>query len=677
MKSPLVPTDLFALITAGDPQLAPDHRVYFRRSIADRTADATQSAIWRVDPTGEIAAFTSGHNDRLPRLSPDGTQLAFVGDRAEATRIYLIATAGGEAAPIGAGYVKITALSWSPDGRHLAFVASTTHDAATARIFHDGPSGARHIRALPFKSDFDGLLDGTRRHLFVFDVAARTSRQVTHGDFDVNAPAWSPDGAKIAFSTSIGLPEWSFGSDIAIVDVASGTLTALTHGEGQASSPAWSHDGTSIAYIGQRHGDDSGGRFNDELLLVDAVGGPIRSLSAALDRTIGDAIICDLRSGFAGSPPTWTHDDAEILVAVSDEGSCGIRAFARADGACRIVAAGERDIFAFSYRSGAIAFAFSTPEVPNDFALLDTHGVETPLTALNAHWLADKIVVRPERYRPVAADGTVLDAWLLVPPEAPLPAPLVLQVHGGPHVAYGHSFFFEFQVLVGTGCAVAYGNPRGGQSYGQRYADAITGDWGGIDAADVHHILDGALATGSFDRARVGVAGGSYGGFMTTWLLGHSDRFAAGVSMRAVNDFVSEVGASDIGWFLERELAAPANLADRGRTLFDASPMRAAPQIDVPLLVEHSERDYRCPIDQGEQLFTLLRRLGKKQVEFVRFTGDGHELSRGGKPRNRILRLRAIAHWFGRYLRPAGVLRVDDYAGSLFTALPGEDQLDS
>ena len=161
---------------------------------------------------------------------------------------------------------------------------------------------------------------------------------------------------------------------------------------------------------------------------------------------------------------------------------------------------------------------------------------------------------------------------------------------------------------------------------------------------------------------------------MTTWLLGHSDRFAAGVSMRAVNDFVSEVGASDIGWFLERELRTPPNLGDRGQALFDASPMRAVPQIDAPLLVEHSERDYRCPIDQGEQLFTLLRRLGKKKVEFVRFTGDGHELSRGGKPRNRILRLRAIAHWFIRHLRPAGIAPAPDEAGALFAPLPYEDE---
>ncbi|HZW54256.1 MAG TPA: prolyl oligopeptidase family serine peptidase, partial [Candidatus Elarobacter sp.] len=252
--------------------------------------------------------------------------------------------------------------------------------------------------------------------------------------------------------------------------------------------------------------------------------------------------------------------------------------------------------------------------------------------------------------------------------------PLVLEVHGGPHAAYGHSFFIEFQVLAAQGIAVAYGNPRGSQSYGHAYSNAILGDWGGIDVADVLRILDGALAQGEFDTARIGVAGGSYGGFVTSWVMGHSDRFAAGVSMRAVNDFVSEAGASDLGWFLERELET-RYADDAGRKLFEGSPMRAASSITAPLLVEHSERDYRCPIDQGEQLFTILRRLGNANTEFVRFTDKGHEMSRAGKPRSRVLRLRAIAHWFVRHLRPGGIDPEPNEAGSLFRPLRGEPEL--
>ena len=456
---------------------------------------------------------------------------------------------------------------------------------------------------------------------------------------------------------------------------ANGAVRTLTHGTGPAINPAFSHDGTQIAFVGHHHGDDGGGRFDTELLVLGAEGGPTRSLSSGLGRMIGDGLAGDLRSG-ATPVPVWSADDREIFVQVCDEGSTSVRAFARDGGGMRTVAGGDRDVYAFTLANdGTVALAYSSPVVPNEIALVERYGAERKLTDANP-WLAEKNVVAPKRYRPRADDGAVLDGWL-VPAQTNEPKPpLVLEVHGGPHGAYGHTFFFEFQVLAAQGIAVAYGNPRGSQSYGHEYANAILGDWGGIDAADVLRILDGALELGTFDTARIGVAGGSYGGFMTSWLLGHSDRFAAGVSMRAVNDYISEIGASDLGWFLERELQTKY-ADDAGRKLFEGSPMRAASAMRAPLLVEHSERDFRCPIDQGEQLFTILRRLGKTDTEFVRFTDTGHEMSRAGKPRSRILRLRAIAQWFVRHLEPAGVEPPANEAGALFRPLPGEAPLDA
>ncbi len=674
MKTPLLPSDLFAITMALDPQIAPDaSAVYFRRTAFDRDGDATIGSIWRVIPGGEPRAFTAGRDDRSPRVSPDSTRLAFVSEREGVTRLMVMPLDGGEARPLGDPLTKAGAVVWSPDGTRIAVVASAPFDSASARSYHDEPSGARHIRALPFKSDADGLLDGRRRHLLIIDVASGAGTFVTGGDFDVAGPAWSPQGDAIAFAATIDRPEDALVSDIHIVDLATRERRRLTSGDGVASNPSWSHDGTTIAFLGHVRGNDVGGRFNTELLTLPVGGGTPFSLSGALDRTAGDVVIGDMRAAFGAVSPVWSTDDREILVQISDAGTCSVRAFAADGSGVRTVAGGDRDVFGFSCApDGTVAIAFSTPVVPSDLAVIASDGREERLTDLNAAVLATRNVIEPRRFRPVAADGTVLDGWLLVPEGAGADVPLVLQVHGGPHTAYGFSFFFEFQMLAGTGCAVAYGNPRGSQAYGQAYADAITGDWGGVDAADVCAILDGALALGSFDTHRIGIAGGSYGGFMTSWLMGHSDRFAAGISMRAVNDFVSEVGASDLGWFLEAEIASPAALGDGGRRLFDASPMRAAANINAPLLIMHSERDFRCPIDQGEQLFTILRRLGKTQTEFVRFTGDGHELSRGGKPRNRVLRLRAIAQWFIRHLRPAGNAMAPTDAGSLFAPLAGE-----
>jgi len=437
-------------------------------------------------------------------------------------------------------------------------------------------------------------------------------------------------------------------------------------GDGANGGASFSPDGSQLAWIGHRHGNDS--RYAGELFVANLDGTNQRSLSATLDRHVGNTIGGDLRSG-SSPTPRW-RDASTILALVTDGGTTSVRAFDVRSDEITLVAGGEREIYSFAATaSGMLAIAFSTELVPSEIALVTADG-ERALTDSNP-WLREKRVIAPRRIAAAANDGTPLDAWLMLPADAIPGGPLVLEIHGGPHAAYGATFFLEFQILAGCGFGVVYGNPRGSAGYGQAFASAISADWGGIDASDVLAILDAGLRAAPFDTERIAVAGGSYGGFMTTWLLGHCDRFATGISMRACNDFVSFTGATDIGFFLEAELGAGVS-ATGMRTLFERSPMRAVERIDAPLLIMHSERDYRCPIDQGEQLFNVLRMLGKSDAEFVRFTGDGHELSRGGKPRHRILRLRAIANWLLRRLGVVSRSSGDDVAGWLFRPLPDE-----
>ncbi len=663
----ILPSDLLRVVVASDPQIEADAAsVIYRSSRFDVAGDRVEGSLWRVRNGAAPEPFTSGENDRMPRIDAACERLAFVRDVDGGARIHIMLLGGGEARAVGESIRGVSSLAWSPSGTHIAYTAHAPFDADTAHIYLDEASGARHIRALPYKTDADGLLDGRRSQLYVLDVAASSTRQLTTGDADAGNAVWSPDGKTIAF-TLTGAAESSMIGEVASIELAGGIPRRVSGGDGPVGALAFSPDGTQIAWFGHRHGNDS--RYQSELLVANVDGSGCRSLSAELDRPVADTVGGDLRSG-GGVPPFW-QSDSRILALVTDGGATSVRAFDLETGNATVVAGGERQIYGFAASGDAIAIVYSTPLVPSAIALVTTAG-EKLLVDCNA-WLADKALVEPQRLPVTAADGTAIDAWLIAPLTPSTSAPLVLEIHGGPHATYGATFFLEFQVLASQGFGVVYGNPRGGAGYGQAFANAITGGWGGLDASDVLSILDATLATGAFDPARVAAVGGSYGGFMTTWLLGHCDRFATGISMRACNDFASFTGATDIGFFLEAELGFDATAAGM-RELFERSAIRAAEHITVPLLVMHSERDFRCPIDQGEQLFNILRMLGKCEAEFVRFTGDGHELSRGGKPRHRVLRLRAIANWLLRHLGVTPRERGDDAAGSLFRPLSGEPE---
>lgn len=352
--------------------------------------------------------------------------------------------------------------------------------------------------------------------------------------------------------------------------------------------------------------------------------------------------------------PVWTAAGDALFVLGSHHGDTPLWRVAIHSGAVeRLIGEGLLvESFALDAKRESIVLAIAGSVQPGDlYAGTPAVPVTRRLTTLNDAFLATVQLSPPQPVSVTAANGWQVAGWLVEPPERARPdrCPLILAIHGGPHAAYGNGFMFEFQFLAAQGWAVLFLNPRGSTSYGEQFAVASNEDWGGADYRDLMSGLDAVLASHQWiDSDRLGVAGGSYGGYMTNWIVAHTARFRAAVTERSVSNFVSKWGTSDIGFFGNSRQwgGAPWENPEFYR---ERSPLTHVVNITTPLLILHSEQDLRCRIEQAEQLFTALKYL-RREVEFVRFPDEGHELSRSGQPLHRLERLQRIATWFQRYL---------------------------
>ncbi len=655
---PLTPDDLFGFRFITDAQLAPDsRRVAYVVKLADREKDGYRSAIWLVDANGgEPRQLTAGEReDRSPRWSPDGARLAFTSDRGPVPEgkeraprnLFVLDLAGGEPRQLTRFESDVSDAAWSPDGARICLVAKRPSDEPEPKI--------RVYEQLRYKFDEGGLWDGRRKHLWFVDVERAEVTQLTDGDWDDAQPAWSPDGARIAF-TSNRTEERDRNTieDVWVVSVdLPGAPTRVTASDGPNADPSWSPDGTTIAWFGHR--DPHAHHAKNIHLWTSAAGDVLGSW----DGTAGSVVITDMRSLVPLPAPAWSPDGATLYFIGSERGTAHLYAASSAGGAPRRVTDGEQQLVTASFDRARRRFAalIATATEPGDVYVGDVaSGALRRLTNVNAALLDEAYVARPERIEFSGADGWRIEGWLLKPPGFdPLRRhPLVLEIHGGPHTAYGHSFFHEFQVLAGRGYLVLYVNPRGSHSYGERFVHACVGDWGGKDCEDLMAAVDHVVAMGFVDETRLAVTGGSYGGFMTNWVIGHTRRFAAAASARCVSNNLSFFGTSDIGWhFGEYELGG-ANPYDDPERFLRFSPVSYVKNVTTPLLILHAENDYRCPIEQAEQFFAALRYLGKT-ARFVRYPKDTHDLTRGGTPSNRVHHMRSVVEWFDRYLRPERV----------------------
>jgi len=649
--APLTADDLAAFAFVNEAAISPTgDRVAYAVRRMDLQADRYRAAIFvsAVDGSG-AARWTDGTaDDSTPRWSPDGQRLAFVSDRGAVPagkkrapkNVFIVDGTGEEPRQIARFADDCGDLTWLPDG---SGVIVTLKDAGTGQP-DDAPKVYDRIR---YKSDDAGLLDLRRKHLWLVPLEG-DPRKLTDGDWDDTQPSVSPDGMQVAFTSNRSADrDRNTVSDIWTMPIAGGSPVRVTTERGQYTNASWSPDGRAITCLGTSDAVGAGAR-NTRVWRFPRDGGAGTDLLGDWDRTTGSRVMSDIRGETAALPPAWTRD-GRILFIGSDQGTANLYSVKADGGDVRAETLGAHQLVTATVDREARCFAgvIATATSPGEVITGQPgHGLKA-ITSLNSALLAGRYIAEPERVEFAGADGWTIEGWLLKPRDFD-PAkrwPLVLEIHGGPHGAYGHAFFHEFQVLAGRGYAVLYLNPRGSHAYGDAFLRACVGDWGGKDYQDLMAGVDHALGLGWVDRDRLYVTGGSYGGFMTNWIVGHTDRFKAAAAQRSISNNISAFGTSDIGWhFWQFEMGDATPWRDEHK-LVERSPLTYVEQVTTPLLILHAEKDYRCPIEQAEQFFVALKLLGKEAV-FVRYQDDSHELTRGGKPRNRIDHARRIADWF-------------------------------
>lgn len=658
--------DLYHFNILSEPRLSPDgNYVVFSLQRVDRKTEKKYNNLWiaPIDRESLPYQFTFGdQKDVSPRWSPDGRQIAFLsnrGDTNKPTQLYIIPFSGGEAHRLWAVDGEINSFSWSPDGnRILCSVRKFDPDRLEREKDEQKKELGvvyRHYQRVFFKLDDYGYLPHERYHIWSIDVRTGESHQLTdHPVFDERFPAWSPDGSSITFISNHNdepdfKPDYD---DVFTMPSEGGLARKLDTPIGPKSHPCFSPDGRWIAYYAQE-GEGLGYR-NQGLWVIPSDGSAhAKNLTEKYDLNVSSSVINDV-----GSPelmdPVWSNDNQHLYFPVTLHGSSVLMATNIYGEELQTVIdeGGLVGSFNFNQDQTRLAYFYGKIDDPGQVYVCDMpKGKSHPVTQVNRQLLESLDLGQIEEVWFKGPDGNDLQGWILKPPgfDPSKKYPSIMEIHGGPITQYGRFFMHEFYYLASKGFVVYFSNPRGGRGYGEAHTKAIYGGWGDADYRDLMAWADYVEKLPYIDKERMGVTGGSYGGYMTVWIIGHTQRFKAAVTQRCVSNFVSLWGSSDYNWTFEYEINNRPPWEDVMK-YWQHSPIAYIGNARTPTLVIHNENDLRCPIEQGEQVFVALRRLGVDS-EMVRFPDEFHGLSRTGRTDRRIARLDFIVGWFEKYLK--------------------------
>lgn len=636
--------DLFKLQQASDPQISPDgSRIAYVRQSGDVMTDRYRASLWLVDvrTSAQTPLAASGG---APRWSPDGTRLAYVAAEGGSPQLFVRWLASGVTAKLTGLPDAPGAIQWSPDGRWIAYTMTVPGDGMKLGKPLPKPEGAQWapplevIDRVNYRYDGPGYVKPGYDHLFVVSAEGGAPRQLTFGNYDDGGPlSWAPDGKSIVFAAIRGPdPERVvFNSEIMRVDVTTGALTTLTDRDGPDIAPVVSPDGARIAWLG--FDDKRRSNENMELYVGDRDGKGARSLTAALDRSIDTAV--------------WAADGRSLFVSYDDK---AVKKVARVslDGRVSPIASGlaggglDRPYTggAFSVsKGGAVAYTGGDALNPADL-----YAGGRRLTRLNDNLWAAKSMGQVRKLPVTAKDGRPIDAWLVTPPgyQAGTRVPLILEIHGGPHTAYGDAFSTDNQLYASAGYAVLYTNPRGSTSYGEEFANLIDKNYPSEDYDDLIASVDAAIGAGVADPDNLFVTGGSGGGVLTAWIVGKTNRFKAAATQKPVINWISEALTMDntaftsTYWFRKRPWEDPMEYWNR-------SPLSLVGKVETPTLVVVGSNDYRTPVSEAEQYYAALQIRGIPTA-LVKVP----EASHGGiaaRPSQAAGKAAAIIAWFDRY----------------------------